>query len=1062
MKKKLLLLMMLCVLSSLCHAQKYLNYDTSTLCSSCVTSPDVSVEKVSDGVIVTYNFHGALLTKDSQYSNAYHWNIDGFVENCGIGEPAYLKKIDRIYVPSGMNASVSLIDSSVKSFKYELAPSRQITSNSNNGANGNVEPISSYSGYIPDVFGEVSGLDSYRGHNILNVVLYPIRYEMSSKTVFAYTSLKYKVTFVSKGTRGNVSDSNVKKLNDDIFLKDVLNVPAGVVNSSSSLIQNYLIITSDKYLDNVKRFANWKHNFGFRTFIESKEKWTRTEIKNAVLRHYKENSIQYLLIVGNYNDVPGAAPRTTYIHYHYDYDKEDYRNDPYYSINDYTYCCVDGDDEKADIYRGRITIDNNEELTTVFDKIINYEKNPVENSEFYKRALHCAYFEDKLTIEYGKTVRTTVGDGQEDCTFVTNSEEIIGSLSNQNYSFIRAYAKDSWKKTPAKFCDGKDLPDYLKANSWDAGGNDIANAINNGVVYALYRGHGTVQGWYNPQLSVHLPLLIKNGNKTPIIFSMTCLTGHYTDKCFAGKFMRLKDCGGAIGVFASYEESFSTPSDLMSKEMITSMFVNTLNPGYRLGQILDVGLNAVEVLDDKSLVEYTKETYHLFGDPSLRVNTKFPDSFGDVTVDNDKGKVTVRIWNGKKGQITLIDDENGDLQSVIGSNCTFTLKNPKSYTARICVSGYNMKPLLFDVESYANEPVLIVSQEKINEENFYNKLTVGCKMDGQRGTLTIYRKTGINSEIKETRAINKDDETFVFDTEFWTAGDYSAEIQYNGKKVVKDFSLNPSGLMAKVEASVDASKNIDVKFKFTHGVSVGELRLYKYSDVQTGFSGVTPIKTYNVDYGCNGKYSIYTESLETDNYTIALFENNNCVALSDLFSESGVVASIYKNMSMLNVYYQLFPITRDAYIEVLRNPAEGRIFAPISDKLLGAIRSIDVDNGLSGGESFYYTNWYDGDYTVKLYQNGKETACTSISISPLGSLVKVSKTNNYVYITYEISKSAKSAYVVINDLEGTRHYEQKISLSSSDCSVRGNFSGCKFVEVTLFVDGIPVSSKTVR
>lgn len=1050
--------MMLCALSSLCHAQKYLNYVTSTLCSSCVTSPDVSVEKVSDGVIVTYNFHGALLTKDSQYSNAYHWNIDGFVENYGKGEPAYLKKIDRIYVPSGMNASVSLIDSSVKSFKYELAPSRHISSDSNNGANG-VEPISSYSGYIPNVFGEVSGLDSYRGHNILNVVLYPIRYEMSSKTVLAYTSLKYKVTFVSNGTRGNVSDSNVKKLNDDIFLKDVLNVPAGVVNSSSSLIQNYLIITTDKYLDNVKRFADWKHNFGFRTFIESKEKWTKTEIKNVVLRHYKENAIQYLLIVGNYNDVPGAAPRTTYIDKYYDYKEMTHKEESCSSINDYTYCCVDGDDEKADIYRGRISIDNNNELTTVFDKIINYEKNPVEDSEFYKRALHCAYFQDDLKKnEYGWTVYTEDGDGQEDRTFVTSSEEIIGGLSNQNFSFIRAYAKGSGKKSPVKFCDGTDLPDYLKAHSWNSNAFDICDAISNGVVYALYRGHGMTTGWNRPQLLVHLnPLLIKNVNKTPVIFSMSCLTGHYaTDKCLAEDFMSLRNGGGAIGVFASYEISFSSANDLMSKEMITSMFVNTSNPGYRLGQILDIGLNAVEVLDEKSLVAYTKETYHLFGDPSLRVNTKFPGSFGNVTVVNDKGKVTVRIGNGVKGQITLIDDENGDLQSVIGSNCTFTLRNPKSHSAKICVSGYNMKPQFFDVEYEANEPVLIVNQEKINEENFYNKLTVGCKMDGQRGTLTVYRKTGTYPEKKEARNITQDNEAFVFDTEFWTAGDYFAEIQYDGKKVIKNFSINPSGPMAKVEAKVDDNKNIDVKFKFTHGVSAGELRLYKYSDIKFGISGVTPINTYKVDLRYNGKYSIYTGSLDADNYTIALFENNNCVASANLYSVSGVFASIYKNMSKLDIEYQLFPITRDAYIEVTRDPANGRIFAPISDELLLERKQIDVDKGLSGEESFYYTDWYDGDYTIRLYQNGKETDNTNIHISPLGYIKSYTFDNNYVYVTYELGETAKSAYVVITDPSGRLYVKKDLPLSSTECSIYGNYRNYKTLSVNLYVNGIPV------
>ncbi len=347
----------------------------------------------------------------------------------------------------------------------------------------------------------------------------------------------------------------------------------------------------------------------------------------------------------------------------------------------------------------------------------------------------------------------------------------------------------------------------------------------------------------------------------------------------------------------------------------------------------------------------------------------------------------------------------------------------------------------------------------ISQDDFINRLTIACQMYGQGGTLTIWNKDErvVYPERIVEVEINQNNVTYTFETDTWNSGNYYAVLKYGNKSITKYFTLNQTGRQPKIEAKIDDNKNIYVRYKLSYGESRGELRLLKQTDViKIGINSAKAVKTYSVG-SSYGEHTFSSNDLDVANYVVVLFQNGRYMASADISFESRVAAFNYKNT--INIDYQLSPLTRDAYIEVTRNSVDGRLFAPISDELLGAVKSIDVDNGLSGEESFYYTDWYDGDYTIRLYQNGKETASTSISISPLGKLQKFSFDNGCAYLTYYLGETATSAYVVIDDMDGFFHVVKNLPLSSTKYSISGNFNNYKKLCVTLFVNGIAVSSK---
>ncbi len=1058
---------MLCGISSWCVAQQYLDYNSSCINLTGDSKPNVKVENVSDGVIVTYTFNGAFLTKDSQYNNAYHWNIDGFSENFTLGEPAYLKKIDRFLIPAGMEASISLLNCNTKSFKYELVASKSNGSVYPIRINDTVSSASFCSEYFPTTFGEIMSTDNYRGYNILNVVVYPIRYNICAKTVLACKTLTYKITFTPRCDTRTIDlslDADTNVIVEELSMRGVLNVPKTNNNSTCS-IQDFLILTQTKYKESVEKFASWKRFFGFRTYVECKDKWSEADVKKIVNKYYKDNNIRYLLIVGNYNDVPAASPRTKVKCKVRDSKTGKYNTQLLESINDYTYCCVTGDD--ADIHRGRISIDNCDDLENIFRKIIKYEKNTIADESFYKHSLHCAFFEDDFDY---KNEPSVYGDGQEDGTFLQTSEEIINGLSEYNIEAIRVYSKGKDKHKPLKFNNGNNLPNELQGIEYNIQSeNRIFDAIRSGVVYVLYRGHGAYNAWENPYLEVK-PSWLKTV-KMPVVFSLTCNTGHYgpdkEDCCLAENFLKVSD-GGAIGVFASCESSDNLANDAMAKKMIKSLFSEGTTFDCRLGELLDLGLDSVGILYSydrtySSIASYTKETFHLFGDPTLRVNTKVPSDFGKISVFNNDGIVTVTIPNGLSGQITLVDDANDDLQSVIGNNGSFKLKNPKSRSAKVCVSGHNMIPQFIDVEYAADEPVLTISTD-----DFYNKLYINCKMDGQRGTLSIYchnQYYPVNMNVDKD--VDKNEETFTFDTEMWAPNKYFALIQYGEKKVIKYFTLDQLGTAPGLAASVNNSKDFVVKFKFSHGVGEGELKLYQYSDfLKYGPNCATVIETYDIDNRYNGKYTIGTKHLDADNYTIALYEKGRFMIESSIYSPSQLTAYLYENLCSIEVDYHLFDITKNAYLEIcpdvrVKNEDSLNNFNLISDDVYTYIQSdIDVGKGKAGTKSFNYRDWKACNYEIALYQDGKKTDSKTINIASLGTIKNVSIGNNSVYITYELGENAQSAYVVITDTKGTFYMNKKIPVADTHYSINGNFRPYKYLSIQLWVNDTPVYEQT--
>lgn len=695
MKKRfLIILSILAFLQS--QAQQILNLNSGILEQQVAsTVPTRDIVKLSNGYLVTYTFINALLIPDNLFSGTTFWKMDGFGMNEEAGEPCTLFRNDLISIPSGYCAIVEVTDSAYCDFDYELTPARQplLDSDNEDYTEQNVFPINPYEGFKPATIVSQSGIQAYRGHSLCQIAVSPIQYNYNTRTVRAYTSFSYKVTFVPDSSEASSNGSAPRPLclEDNFLTNNVIGEWQEETNgtnaesTSRSDVQDYLILSINTYSAAVNRFAEWKRLMGFNVHTVLRDDWTSESVMDTVSNAYANlPELYYLLIIGDHDDVPAKQSSLNYMH-----------------VTDFYYGCMDND-YIPEIYCGRLPVSTSDEAMNVVEKIIGYEQTPPTNSTFYNNALHCAYFQDKNYDHYA------------DRRFAQTSEDVRTYVMSVGKTIQRVYKTPSnvtplhWNNTFYSY--GETIPNELKKPgfAWGGNGTDINNAINNGVFYVLHRDHGAVWGWGDPYYTQQHISNLSNRNLLPVVFSMNCLTGKFDENCFAETFLR-KPNGGCVAIYGATKESYSGYNDALTIGMFDAIWPNpglcinipnrntsfsiTPIPTYSLGQILSQGMTRlVETYGLTNDTKYTKELFHCFGDPSMRIYTDTPTAFTGVSIVRNTNSVSVNLESGDTARITAYYPITGEVQSFIGNSVTITTPNPSKTT--ICVSAHNRIPFI--------------------------------------------------------------------------------------------------------------------------------------------------------------------------------------------------------------------------------------------------------------------------------------------------------------------------------------------------------------------------------
>ncbi|MDH4211802.1 MAG: C25 family cysteine peptidase [candidate division WOR-3 bacterium] len=237
--------------------------------------------------------------------------------------------------------------------------------------------------------------------------------------------------------------------------------------SAQDIGARYLVITDDDFYDAVQPLVQWKHKKGMRTKTAklSEIGHTADSIRNYIVNAYNNWQIppEFLLLVGAPNYLPFGIMDVTTDNYYTDINNDIFN----------------------DILSGRLTVHTANETETVVNKILLYEKNPDLTDS--------TWFIDACLI-----VREDIYDPYDDSIYWSDINHAKNYMRTNGYDTIDTLSRVNGNST-----------------------SDILQAVNEGCAFVLYRGQG-VNNWWSP-FDVN-PDLTNNGNKLPIVLSITCST----------------------------------------------------------------------------------------------------------------------------------------------------------------------------------------------------------------------------------------------------------------------------------------------------------------------------------------------------------------------------------------------------------------------------------------------------------------------------------------------------------------------------------------------------------
>ncbi|MDD2983044.1 MAG: C25 family cysteine peptidase [Crocinitomicaceae bacterium] len=532
-----------------------------------------------------------------------------------------------------------LYDSFVEIQNVEVLPSK-------GNLKRNVDPQT-----ILCVYGDVYGVNEFYPSQIaqlatpfisrdmrgVTVSVFPYQYNPVTKTLRVYENLRIKLINDVSLTGENEmrtlpSFVLTKKMNRNLFLNG-----SDVLKYTPKEETGELLIICPPEMDSiVKIFANWKIQKGIKTKIvlTSETGNGATNIKDYVSNYYAENGdLVHLLLVGDHDVIPA-----------YTYGEsigEQLWSDSYYGQ-------LTGSDFYPELLVGRFS-GNLQEVNTMIQRTIEYEKNPVEGN----------WMQKTMGIASGEGA----GFGLNGLADWEHSREMGNTLIFAGY--VDAY----------EFYEGS-------RGGNDANGNPTASmvsaALNDGVGLLNYTGHGDLNLFVTSSFTSTSVSDLNNHGKYPWVISVACNNGTFPyGTCISEKWLRASKNGTPTGAIAASASSIlmAWTQPMKTQKEITNFIANSdlSNPKISLGGIFyNAQMKMLEQYPGSDGNE-VMQTWIFFGDPTVEIRNEETRSMLVSHVSQiNQGETSISVYCDVENTLISISQENIFLGkgNVVGGSAT--------------------------------------------------------------------------------------------------------------------------------------------------------------------------------------------------------------------------------------------------------------------------------------------------------------------------------------------------------------------------------------------------------
>lgn len=463
-------------------------------------------------VIQELNDFRSMVVKTDQ-GNFIELGVEGYNFNNAIGSPKLPVKSQLIEIPMG--ATVKVVLKTVTSTEYSLKelglnyPIVPLQPPLSKNATSIPPLVIDKQAYEKNQFSQsdvvtVDILGTMRGIRVARLNIAPVQYNPVTNRIKVYEFVDFQVIFENADLTTTLTE---KKKNDNPYFGGVNNMLANYKPLKSSAKDTitkypvkYVIVSPPAFEPLLQPFIQWKRKKGF-TVVEAYTNnpavgTTTTSIKNYLQGLYQAGTASdpaptFILLVGDITQIPSFMG-TAGGHY----------SDMYYA--EYT------GDVLPEVFIGRFSAENENQLIPQIDKTLEYEKYQMPDPSFLDQV------------------------------------DMIAGV-DPNFGPIHAngqinYGTDNYFNA----AHGLISHTYLYPQSGSSAA-EIIQDVSNGVGFANYTAHGSSDGWANPAFGVADVATLQNAHKYPLMVGNCCLTNKFDDPvCFGEALLRASN-KGAVG-----------------------------------------------------------------------------------------------------------------------------------------------------------------------------------------------------------------------------------------------------------------------------------------------------------------------------------------------------------------------------------------------------------------------------------------------------------------------------------------------------------------------------------
>ena len=610
-----------------------------------VSKPSVVSSNIQESFL-HFEFNGYYSTDvQTPYGIESVIDLEGGSSILEAGLPDLDKWTSSIIIPDDGFTSIEVISSSYHDFyDVSVAPSKGNFSRMINPNDVEYEYSDVYQNndFYPGTLAELEDPYIMRDLRGQTVVVYPLQYNPTTKTLRLYTEIDLKVT-TAGGSGENMlnrgaSNQRISKEFNAIYESLFLNYENDTRFDYILDEGNMLVISYGDFMDEMQPFVDWKNRKGIPTEMVNVSDIgsSSSAIESYVDNYYYQNGLTYLLLVGDVAQIPtpivnGAA------------------SDPSYGF-------IAGNDSFAEVIVGRFSANNPSELVTQIERTLIYEQSP---------------------------------------SYVEHFDYALGIASNQGPGY-GGYTDDEFND----FLWDSLLSGYTYNNFngiYDPSGsvNDAMNLINSGVGVINYTGHAGPTGWGNgAPLNVDNVHDLMNTDKLPFVFTVGCNPGEFNNygECFTEAWMRATDDdGNPTGAIAhlgsTISQSWEPPmhGQWGMNAILTESYDNNISRSF--GGIVVNGCMHMNEAQGSSGINETNH-WTTFGDPSVLIRTSAPTTLNPIHEDVILiGQTEFVVDVGANEGLVALSNEDGLLVS----------EYVQDGVAVLSLDGMDMIPGTFDL-----------------------------------------------------------------------------------------------------------------------------------------------------------------------------------------------------------------------------------------------------------------------------------------------------------------------------------------------------------------------------